>query len=294
MLLFSTSLCCLFRPVHSALWSAGKVEQAKQRALICWCSSWQFLGRWVVPVQRDVFIVMWFLLLFIQQFKITENQIKPSVNMRKLLTCMISCKKWYMINSQKFNLKALWGFEMFKTFLNSSWIHICFRNGKMKQPPLTGITWQQFVPHLLNCNNPLYWFPSCVSILFRPIIGHCRRRSCWSTAWWRLSGTPAPSSMTTRAALANTWRWSLPVEERWSARRYLNTCWKNPESSTRQCKYHFILRPLSVQWEQTHALMTAVTPFYNGIHRNCNHVFVPCLRICQEGILPDCWLGISV
>lgn len=95
ILLFSTSLCCLFRPVHSALWSVGKVEQAKQRALICWCSSWQFLGRWVFPVQRDVFIVMWFLLLFIQQFKITENQIKPSVNMRKL----VNSHAWYPVKN---------------------------------------------------------------------------------------------------------------------------------------------------------------------------------------------------
>ena len=79
------------------------------------------------------------------------------------------------------------------------------------------------------------------NVLFRPIIERSRRRSCWSTAWWRLSGTPAPSLMTTPAASASTWRWSSPTEERWPERRSLSTCWRNPESSTRQRKYQFFL-----------------------------------------------------
>lgn len=79
------------------------------------------------------------------------------------------------------------------------------------------------------------------NVLFRPIIGHSRRRSCWLTTWWRLLGTPALSSMTTPAALASTWRWSSPVEEQWLERRYLSTCWRNLESSTRQCNYHILL-----------------------------------------------------
>lgn len=112
-----TWLCCLCLPVCSVLWSVGKAELAKQRVLICWCSSWQFLGRWVICVQQDVFIDMPFLLLFIRsfritkkkekkkQFKITENQIKPNVNMRKLVNWykgMISCS-----NAQMSNLKVL-------------------------------------------------------------------------------------------------------------------------------------------------------------------------------------------
>lgn len=93
------------------------------------------------------------------------------------------------------------------------------------------MTFTILISQLLSWNN----------VLFRQTTGRSRRRSCWSTAWWRLLGTPAPPSMKTPAALASTWRWSSPVEEQWSERRYLSTCWRNPESSTRQCKYHFLL-----------------------------------------------------
>lgn len=79
------------------------------------------------------------------------------------------------------------------------------------------------------------------NVLFRQIIGRSRRRSCWSTAWWRLLEMPAQSSMTTPAALASTWRWSSPAGEQWWERRYRSICWRNPESSTRPCKYHFFL-----------------------------------------------------
>lgn len=94
---------------------------------------------------------------------------------------------------------------------------------------------------------PLTWYPFTshslweINVFFRPIIGHSRRRFCWSTTWWRLSGTLAPSSMTTPAALENTWKWSSLVEERWSEQRYPSTSWRNQESPTRQRKYHFVL-----------------------------------------------------
>lgn len=164
--------------VHSVLWSVGKVALAKQRVLICWCSSWQFLGRWAFH------------------------------------------------------------------FL---WIHhMCF---------LVIIkAWRQ--PEFLY--NPCLAFLS----LLRRIIGRSRRRSCWSTAWWRLSGTLAPSSMTTPAALANTWRWSSAVEGRWSEPRYPSICWRNPESSTRRCKYLFLLCCF-VTRKQTRTLMTALTLLSN-------------------------------
>lgn len=139
-------------------------------------------------------------------------------------------------------MHSLDNFIIFRQVCNSSWCYfsVCFRCVCMAF--YDSMTLTDIIRNPYGQRASQNWIVSdiwCISS-HRPIIGRSRRRSCWSTTWWKHSETPAPSSMTTPAALANTWRWSSPTEGRWSEHRSPSTCWRSPESSTKQRKYHLL------------------------------------------------------